>query len=76
MREGELGRSDGITRWGIHHHDPALRGRFDVDVIDADPGSTYDFEQRSCGEHLSADLGFGTHRYRVHVLHQLEHLLW
>ena len=37
-----LGGSDVVAPGRIHHHDAALGGRLDIDVIDPDPGATHD----------------------------------
>ncbi len=38
--EGLLGGGDGVAAGGVHHHHTTLAGSGDVDVVDADPGTS------------------------------------
>ena len=73
--EGEFGSRDRVAGRRVHHHDPALRGSLDIDVVHTDPGATHDFQQRSGRQHLAGDLRLGAHRDGVHIFHEFENLL-
>ena len=55
--EGLLCGGNGVTAGGVHHHDAALGGDGDVDVVHADAGTAHDFEVGGGFEHLGGHLG-------------------
>ena len=59
--EGQLGGGEGVAAGRVHHDDPALRGRLDIDVVHAHAGAADDFELTRGLEHLLGDLGFRAH---------------
>ena len=61
QRDRVLGRGDRVAEGRVHHHDPALGGGVDVDIVDADPGAADDLEAGGYGQHLGRDLGRGAH---------------
>jgi hypothetical protein len=75
MREGQFGRRDRVARRGIHHDHPPLGGGFDIDVIHADAGATYDFQKRSRRKDRGRDLRFRANRDRMDVFDELKNLL-
>ena len=74
QRNGVLGGGVDVGGGRVDHHDAALGGGGDLDVVQADAGTTDDLEVRGGGEHLGVDGRGRTHQDRVGVLDRLEEL--
>ncbi len=53
---GQLGRGHAVGPGGVHNDNAAHRGRFDVDVVNADAGAPDDTQLFACGQHVGRDL--------------------
>ena len=67
QREGVLRRRDRVAAGRVHHHDAALRGRLDIDVVDADAGAADDLQPRRRGQRLGRHLRRAADDQRVEV---------
>ena len=67
MRDGQFRGRRGIRVGGIEDHDPALGGRFDIDVVHADPGASDHPQARGRRQDRSRDSGAATDDDRVAV---------
>ncbi len=56
QRDGVLGRRQHVRLRRVHHHHAAPGRRFDVDVVEPDPGAADDHELVGRFEHLGGDL--------------------
>ena len=65
--DGVLGCCDGVAEGGVHDHDAAGGGAFDVDVVDADAGAADDAEAGGGVQQFLRDLGCGADREAVVV---------
>jgi hypothetical protein len=74
VRERQLRRGNRVAGRGVHHDDPALGGRFDVDVVHAHARATDHLQQWRRGKHLGGDLRFRADGDRVHVPHEFQQL--
>ena len=50
---------DGVAEGRVHHHDAALRGGGNIDVVDADAGAADDLQLRRRGDDLRRHLAGG-----------------
>ena len=53
---GVFGSRDDIALRGIDHHDTAIGGRFNIDIVQSDSSSAHDDQVLSRIEHLGGDL--------------------
>src|SRR5687767_186017 len=58
-REGQFGGGDGVAAGGVHDHDPAAGGGFDIDVVHSDASATDDPELGGGFHDVAGDLGLG-----------------
>ncbi len=63
-----LGGRDGVALWSIYDNDAALRGSFQVDVVNAHAGPADDLQARACFDDRSRHLGFAADDKGVVVL--------
>ena len=56
-RHGLLGDRQDVRRRCVDHHDAAIGGRRDVDVVETDPGPPDDLERGPRRQHVAGDLG-------------------
>ena len=66
-RKSVFRRGDRIAAGRIHHHDAALRGRLDIDVVDADAGATDHLQLLRRGERLGGHLRRTANDERVQI---------
>lgn len=65
MRDGQFRRGGGVGVGRIEHHDPALGGGRNVDIVDTDPGPA-DSAQPRCGlDHGLRDARLGANDQRI-----------
>ena len=55
-RKGQFGHRIGVLPGGVHHHDPAGRSGFQVDVVVTGAGTHHDFEILRGGDHFGRHL--------------------
>jgi hypothetical protein len=67
QRDGMLGRADNIGTRRVHHHDPGLSGRVDVDIVESHAGSRDDPQPRGAADRLGVDGGSAPHDDGVRV---------
>jgi hypothetical protein len=65
--DGVLRRGDGIAERRVHHHDALGRGRVQIDIVDADPGTADDLQIFGGLDNRAAHLGRRTHGQAVIV---------
>ena len=63
--DGVLGGGDVAAAGRVHHHDAALGGRVDVDVVDADAGAADDAQLVGPRDHVGGHLGGAADDERV-----------
>ena len=56
-REGVFRDADAVSAGRVHHQDAAMRGRFDVDIVDSDAGAADHAKALGFFEQLSRDAG-------------------
>ena len=70
-----LGHREDVRSRRVHHHDPALGGRRDVHVVQADAGPAHHLERGARGQYLGSDLGRRADDECVRPADRLEELL-
>jgi hypothetical protein len=57
QRHGVFGGGQDVRLRRVDHHHATIGGRLRVDVVETDAGPTDDDQIRTCGQHLSGDIG-------------------
>ena len=70
--DGVLGGREDVRLRGVHHDDPASRGRGDVDIVEADPRPAHHLQLTTGGQHLVVDVGGRTDDERRRARDSLE----
>mmetsp|Transcript_15136 Transcript_15136/g.26380 ORF Transcript_15136/g.26380 Transcript_15136/m.26380 type:complete len:266 (+) Transcript_15136:2059-2856(+) len=63
--DGMFCRGNAIARWGIHDHDSALRCGGQINIIDSNSCTSYDFKLGSCEEDFPCDFDARSYDERV-----------
>ena len=72
MTNRELSGRNDVRGGRVDDHDTGGRGALDVNVVEADTGTSDDLEVGCCGNNLSVDLGGRANQNRVCCVNRLE----
>src|SRR5208337_1557846 len=65
--EGVFGNRYGIAARRVHHHDAALGGGIEIDIVDAHPGASYDAQLGRLVHHGGVNESGGAHQNGVGI---------